>query len=518
MINKVNDKTNIDIKEIYIILLLLHNILMKKNKLDYEEFIRNMDLNENVIRYNKMVSFFSKKPEKTKEHIDDISSNISNKYSYDFFYNFSLKNVRSNIYNDPNINSFEISLKPYKKTCCISKKQSSINKSDSIASAYSAALNYKSTVSEIMKETADNIQLHNSKNKHNKNKYVSINNHRRYQTHQHPIKIPKTKVLIENVEIKTLNDIISLIEKYPINETIEYNINMESLHKIKSSLTDLNNMIGMKDLKNNIVDQILYYIQDLNKTGDFMHTVIYGPPGTGKTEIAKIIGQIFSKLGILKKGTFRKVTRSDLIAGYLGQTAIKTNDVINDCLGGVLFIDEAYSLGNSEKKDSFSKECIDTLCEALSNHKDNFMVIIAGYENELKECFFNYNQGLDSRFTWRFKTDEYKGEELYNIFIKKVKEIGWEIFNTNSEYEKINVDWFIKHLEYFKFFGRDVETLLAKTKIAHARRVFCKPQNEKMKITLKDLECGFELYLKNDEVKNRKDADKFKNMLGSMYV
>ena len=212
-----------------------------------------------------------------------------------------------------------------------------------------------------------------------------------------------------------MDDLISLIEKYPINETIEYNINVESLHKIKSSLTDLNNMIGMKDLKDNIVDQILYYIQDLNKKGDFMHTVIYGPPGTGKTEIAKIIGQIFSKLGILKKGTFRKVTRSDLIAGYLGQTAIKTNDVINDCLGGVLFIDEAYSLGNSEKKDSFSKECIDTLCEALSNHKDNFMVIIAGYENELKECFFNYNQGLDSRFTWRFKTDEYKGEELYNI-------------------------------------------------------------------------------------------------------
>ena len=491
---------------------------MKKNKIDYTDFIRNMDLNENIICYNKKYSSFSTKPEKSKEYVNDLLSNINNKYNYDFFNTFSFKISHLNNYNDPNINSFEISLKPSKKTCCISKKQSSVNKSDSIANAYSAALNYKSTVSEIMKETADNIQIHNSKNKHfekhrNKNKYVSIN------PNQHPIKIvPKKKVLIEDVEIKTLNDLISLIEKYPINETIEYNINMESLHKIKISLTDLNNMIGMKDLKNNIVDQILYYIQDLNKTGDFMHTVIYGPPGTGKTEIAKIIGQIFSKLGILKKGTFRKVTRSDLIAGYLGQTAIKTNDVINDCLGGVLFIDEAYSLGNSEKKDSFSKECIDTLCEALSNHKDNFMVIIAGYENELKECFFNYNQGLDSRFTWRFKTDEYKGEELYNIFIKKVKEIGWDILNSNSEYEKINVDWFIKHLEYFKFFGRDVETLLAKTKIAHARRVFCKPQNEKMKITLKDLESGFEIYLKNDEVKNRKDADKFKNMLGSMYV
>uniref|UniRef100_A0A6C0D929 AAA+ ATPase domain-containing protein n=1 Tax=viral metagenome TaxID=1070528 RepID=A0A6C0D929_9ZZZZ len=492
---------------------------MRKKKQDYKEFIRNMDLNENITHYNKTISLFSKNTEKTKEHVDDILSNINKKYNYDFFYNFSLKNLHSNSYNDPNILSFEISLMSSKnQTCCVSKKQPRPPITpDSIANAYSAALNYKSTVSEIMKETADNIQLHNSKNKHNKNKYI-IPHHHHYPPNQHIKIIPKTKVFIENVEIKTLDDLISLIEKYPMNETIEYNINMVSLHKIKSSLIDLKNMIGMKDLKDNVVDQILYYIQDLNKSGDFMHTVIYGPPGTGKTEIAKIIGQIFSKLGILKKGTFRKVTRSDLIAGYLGQTAIKTNDVINDCLGGVLFIDEAYSLGNSEKKDSFSKECIDTLCEALSNHKDNFMVIIAGYENELKECFFNYNQGLDSRFTWRFKTDEYKGEELYKIFIKKVKEIGWEVSNSNSEYEKINIDWFIKNLEYFKFFGRDVETLLAKTKIAHARRVFCKPQNEKMKITLKDLENGFELYLKNDEVKNRKDADKFKNLLGSMYV
>ena len=109
----------------------------------------------------------------------------------------------------------------------------------------------------------------------------------------------------------------------------------------------------------------------------------------------------------MEKGTFKKVTRSDLVAGYLGQTAIKTTDVIKECLGGVLFIDEAYALGNPEKRDIFSKECIDTICEALSNYKDNLMVIIAGYETDLNECFFNYNQGLNSRFTWRFKTDDY---------------------------------------------------------------------------------------------------------------
>ena len=88
-----------------------------------------------------------------------------------------------------------------------------------------------------------------------------------------------------------------------------------------------------------------------------MHTCIYGPPGTGKTEIAKIMGKIFSSLGILKNNYFKKVTRADLIAGYLGQTAIKTRDVIKDALGGVLFIDEAYALGNKEKRDMYRKIC-----------------------------------------------------------------------------------------------------------------------------------------------------------------
>jgi hypothetical protein len=213
------------------------------------------------------------------------------------------------------------------------------------------------------------------------------------------------------------------------------------------------------------------------------------------------MGKIYSKIGILKKGTFKKVTRSDMIAGYLGQTALKTRDVIKESLGGVLFIDEAYSLGNPEKKDSFSKECIDTLCEALSDNKEELMVIIAGYEKELKDCFFNFNQGLDSRFTWRFKTDDYTAEDLYQIFLKKVKDIGWEI-DTDST---ITVEWFKKNKDYFKFYGRDIETILAKTKIAHSRRVFCRPESEKKKINQKDLDKGLEMYLKNEDVKNRKD-------------
>ena len=311
---------------------------------------------------------------------------------------------------------------------------------------------------------------------------------------------------------------MTLIDTYRVDPTIKYNININALHNIKEPLIELDNMIGMKDLKINIVDQILYFTQELHKnknsSGDFMHTVIYGPPGTGKTEIAKIIGKIYSKIGILKTGTFKKVTRSDLVAGYLGQTALKTQEVIKDALGGVLFIDEAYALGNPDKRDSFSKECIDTLCEALSDNKDNLMVIIAGYENELKECFFNYNQGLDSRFSWRFKTDEYSGEDLHNIFLKKVNEIGWEVHENSN----ISADWFNKNKEYFKFYGRDIETILSKTKISHSRRVFCKSNDEKKKITLNDLEKGLASFLKNDDIKSRKDTENLKKQIfTSMY-
>jgi SpoVK/Ycf46/Vps4 family AAA+-type ATPase len=345
-----------------------------------------------------------------------------------------------------------------------------------------------------------------------------------------PLKIKKHKIVNIDCEINTIADILTLIDTYPIQSDITYNINMKQLHNIKEPLKELNDMIGMKELKTNIVDQILYFSQNLHKNnlskmaGDFMHTVIYGPPGTGKTEIAKIMGKIYSNLGVLDKNKFTKVTRADLIAGYLGQTALKTRDVIKDSLGGVLFIDEAYALGNADKdrKDSFSKECIDTLCEALSDHKDNLMVIIAGYEDELKDCFFSMNQGLDSRFVWRFKIDKYTYEELYSIFLKKVNEIGWSICeynnnnnNNNNNNKIIDANWFKNKMDYFKFFGRDIETLLSKTKIAHSRRVFCKPLEEKKKITLEDLENGLKTYLNNSDIQKRQEKEYLKRQLYS---
>jgi len=317
-----------------------------------------------------------------------------------------------------------------------------------------------------------------------------------------------------NKPINDIDDILNLIEEYPDSKDVKYNINMSALHNIKTPLKELNNMVGMENLKKNILDQLLYFIQDLHtktKEGDFLHTVIYGKPGTGKTEVAKLIGQIYSKLGILKNNKFKKVTRVDLVAGYLGQTAIKTKDLIKDSIGGVLFIDEAYSLGNQEKRDSFSKEAIDTLCESLSDHKKDLMVIIAGYEDELNDCFFSYNKGLESRFNWRFKTDDYDYKNLFQIFKKKVRESEWSIAE-----DSIKDDWFKQNHEYFEYYGRDIETLFSKIKISHSRRVFCLDETEKTKLNLEDLENGFKNFLENEQIKNRKTISKKDNFI-NMY-
>ena len=339
---------------------------------------------------------------------------------------------------------------------------------------------------------------------------------------------PVMKPVVEHVdiscEIACITDLLNLVKQHPVVENVEYNINMRALHRISEPLQKLNEMVGMDTLKENVVDQVIYFLQDLHlnerdndkskKTtsgafNDYMHTVIYGPPGTGKTEVAKLIGAIFSRMGVLRKSKFKKVTRSDLIAGYLGQTAIKTADVIKDCLGGVLFIDEAYALGNPEKRDSFSKECIDTLCEALSDHKSDLMVIIAGYEKDLNDCFFSFNPGLNSRFTWRFKIDDYTPAQLAKIYEKKVHDCGWHLR------EPVRLPWFEENKCYYKCFGRDMETLLSRVKIVHGRRVFCNPR-EKRQLTHSDLEKGMELFTSNEEVKQRKEERP--HALVSMYL
>lgn len=299
------------------------------------------------------------------------------------------------------------------------------------------------------------------------------------------------------VNVKKLEDLIDVINTHKYDHKYDYNIDLKSLHKIKEELEMLNSMIGIKSLKQSVYRQLMYFIQGFAKDpkdGDYKHTVITGPPGTGKTEIAKIIGKMYSKIGILKNNSFRKVTRTDLIAGYLGQTAIKTRKVIDEAMGGVLFIDEAYSLQND---DSYAKECVDTLCEAMSDHKNDFMVIIAGYQHELNETFFKINQGLESRFIWRFGMESYNAKEMHDIFKNIVSQKSWECNDS------IHCKWFEKNKDNFKHNGRSMEQLFSYSKISHAERIFGKDCKRK-ELTIEDLDNGFKLLKEYGNMNNEK--------------
>lgn len=285
-----------------------------------------------------------------------------------------------------------------------------------------------------------------------------------------------------------------------------YNIidKYEDFHKVSKivkQLEKLDNLVGMDTLKENIVNQILFFTQNL-QNNEMMHTILSGSPGTGKTSVAKILGEIYKDLGILKKGTFRKAGRDDFIGEYLGSTAIKTKKLLKSCIGGVLFIDEAYSLGNKEKRDSFSKECIDTLNEFLSENTENFICIIAGYEKSLHECFFAWNPGLERRFPWKFKLDSYTPVQLKDIFYYQIEENGWMISADDKKLEEI----FSTNKDLFHHNGGDCLVYFDKCKIYHARRVFGKDQDEKFNLTDEDLQQGMKMF-KEFKKTNKKNND-----------
>lgn len=219
----------------------------------------------------------------------------------------------------------------------------------------------------------------------------------------------------------------------------EFNEDNDS-RSLSELLDDLNKLIGLKKVKAQVNDLIAFHTvqmlrekQGLRSQKRTMHLAFMGNPGTGKTTVARIVGRIYKQIGLLSKGHFMEVSRTDLIAGYQGQTALKVKKVIDKAKGGVLFIDEAYSITENDHSDSYGRECLTELTKALEDYRDDLVVIVAGY-TDLMEHFFESNPGLKSRFNTFIEFPDYTEKELSEIFAKLCAENDYKLALGVSEY------------------------------------------------------------------------------------
>lgn len=255
------------------------------------------------------------------------------------------------------------------------------------------------------------------------------------------------------------------------------NTDDEDRRSLAELLEELNALVGLESVKEKVNDLIAYQkIQKLRRENNLysakntLHLAFTGNPGTGKTTVARIVGHIYKRIGLLSKGNFVEVSRTDLIAGYQGQTALKVKSIIEKAKGGVLFIDEAYSITENDNSDSYGKECLTELTKALEDYRDDLVVIVAGYTEPMNK-FFESNPGLKSRFNTFIEFGDYNANELDAILLSMCKKNDYSM---DEETKKVVHAYFEKQISIKdRNFanGRLVRNLYDDFVMNHARRV-----------------------------------------------
>ncbi|MBR6259303.1 MAG: AAA family ATPase [Oscillospiraceae bacterium] len=259
---------------------------------------------------------------------------------------------------------------------------------------------------------------------------------------------PKTKAE-ESPDTPNLDELLAQLDE------------LVGLEKVKENVRSLINLVKVRKLREE---------HGLPSPAISLHLVFMGNPGTGKTTVARLIAQLYHAIGVLPKGQLVEVDRSGLVAGYVGQTAVKTSEVIKSALGGVLFIDEAYSLTSVEGTNDFGHEAVETILKAMEDHRDDLVVIVAGYD-ELMEKFISSNPGLESRFTRYFVFEDYNGEQLFAIFQSMCKKNQYTLSDEASEYIKEHLNDLYEQRDENFGNARDVRNLFENIVTVHSNRV-----------------------------------------------
>jgi SpoVK/Ycf46/Vps4 family AAA+-type ATPase len=296
----------------------------------------------------------------------------------------------------------------------------------------------------------------------------------------------------QRVRPPPLTDLERLIEFAKSHDSeVDYGFDTTSLRSLVDPLERLQSMHAMESVKDAMVKQVLYLLRKFHTKDDFLHAVITGRPGTGKTQVANIIADIYAKLGFLRTNKVRVAKPSEFISQWIGGSSMQAEKIVKEAIGGVLLIDEAYSLGRKDgDKDAFAREILNVINQYASEHRHELVIIIAGYRDALNNYFFNVNPGLERRFPWRYHIEDYGESAMMKIFLSQVKNWGWSLTDEAASYigeELANGNISTEN------FGGDTEVLFTKCKVCHAQRTLGDdPANL---LDLEDVKGGVKLYL-----------------------